>query len=66
MDGREENMSSAEMAKAVKDNGYSAMCGNHGIASDGSPYYEFCRNLDKIGSGELDIRDVVGMFLDER
>lgn len=54
------------MAKAVKDNGYSAMCGNHGIASDGSPYYEFCRNLDKIGSGELDIRDVVGMFLDER
>lgn len=59
------NMSSAEMAKVIRDNGYAAICGNHGIAAEGSQYYEFCRNLDKIGSGELDIRDVVGMFLEK-
>lgn len=58
-------MSSAEMAKVIRDNGYAAICGSHGIAAEGSQYYEFCRNLDKIGSGELDIRDVVGMFLEE-
>ena len=59
-------MSSAEMARTLRENGYAEVGGFHGVAAEGSQYYEFCRNLDRIGSGELDIRDVAGMFLEER
>ncbi len=58
-------MSSAQMEKMIRDNGYAAVCGSHGVSAEGSQYYELCRTIDRVGSGELDIRDVIGMFLQE-